>query len=412
MSKLAARGYAEADAFMARANGPHTLKWKASVYRWQGGADTLLYEGLPITGGTLTLDASEPTRRRLSLNVATVGELVPESPDDPVACFGQYVKLWCTIDRHDGSWFPWLKQGEYPIQTTTSEWPTKLQTIECGDYSTVVDDYLHEKKKSYNKLTILQTARQITEAALPDKVFAIHSEDHANTTNVEPHSVAEAGSSRWETLTEICRARGFEVFFDHNGDLVVRDDVTNDNNETIPAVGPDIGTATNPVAVIRDGVGGNLVALTVSVTREGGTNGVFINLHETASQSLRREGRPVAGDKRVSVTVRALGTGAIAWGDKYGRQPVVLERPVKVITDDVVAAQRRRAKRLLMRRGGVIRSIDIDAVGLYWLEPDDKITVKYAGRTEAHYVTSVEFDLAGKTPARIRTRSLAAEALS
>jgi hypothetical protein len=197
----------------------------------------------------------------------------------------------------------------------------------------------------------------------------------------------------------------------------------------------------NPAAVIADGAGGNLVALTVGLTREGAVNGVFVNLHETVSKILAARkveeadtgtvepdpddvladgGAPVPDDDpesppvpdrdpakpEVSIQVKALGTGPILWGDKFGRQNIVLDRNVKRINPAVINAQRRRAKRLLNRRGGVIRSVDLDAVGLYWLEPDDKVRLKYDGRTEAHYVASVEFDLSGEEPARVRTRSL------
>ena len=226
--------------------------------------------------------------------------------------------------------------------------------------------------------------------------------------------------------------------------------MTNDSDDvdTIPGEGPDIGTVSNPVAVIRDGPGGNLVALTVGLTREGAINGVFINVHETVSQTRGRpeggaaepttpggpglrpdwddvlRGRPAddpdpesrrgrrddhddprsrrsrtrrPGTRGSTSRSRRWGPGPIKWGDKYGRQNIVLERNVKRINDNVINAQIHRAKRLLHRRGGVIRSVDLDAVGLYWLEPDDKVRIKYAGRTEAHYVASIEFDLAGRS---------------
>ena len=451
MSRLVLeRGFDPDDAqeFKRRANGPHTLKWKANVTRWIGGEETQLYHDLPITGGTLTLDSSDPTRRKLTLEIAGLGQLVPDAPNDPLACFGQIVKLWCTIDRQDGTWFDWIKMGEFPIQTTTSEWPSMIQTIECADYSVTVDDYLHEHKRAYNKLSVYNAIKQITEAALPDRAFSIHTEDNARNIKVEPHTVAEAGSSRWETATTIAQARGFETFFDWNGNLVIRHDLTNDDADSIPGVGPDIGSMSSPVAVIADGPGGNLVGLTSSVTREGACNGVFITMHETISQKIQAKKsqetktgvrepdpddvqedgsrfppddenkpdaevpmvpNPKAGDRRVNVTIQALGTGPIAWGDKYGRQPIVLERNVKRITDSNVSTQKRRAKRLLHRRGGVIRSIDMDVVGLYWVEPDDRVRVHYDGRTEAHYIASIEFDLAGKNPARIKTRSLTVE---
>lgn len=408
MSSLISRGYTQVDAdqFRARARGSHTLQWKASVYRWSGGTLLLVYDSLPLIGGTLAMDSSDPTRRHLTLEVGGGYAMVPDQPSDPLAPFGQFIRLWVRLDRADGTWLPWLQQGEFPIQTATSEWPSGTVTVECADYSVVVDDFLHTARKSYNKLTVYEAVKQITEAALPDRLFTIHTHDDARSTMVEPHTVAEAASSRWETAVEIAQARGFEVFFDALGDLVIREDITNDDNDTIPGVGPDVGTMEHPMAVINDGPGGNLVALTVGVTREGGANAAFINLHETASQTLRKRGRPVSGDKRVNVQVTALGTGAIAWGDRYGRQPIVIEKAVPVITDQAVAAQQRRAKRLLHRRGGVIRSLDLDALGLYFLEPDDRVRIEYDGRTEYHFVQSIEFDLSGDSPTRIRTRSL------
>jgi hypothetical protein len=353
------------------------------------------------------------------------------------------------------------------------EWPSLTQTVEAADYSWLVDAYLFEKKKSYNHMTIRDAVEEIVKDALPDREFFIQSPGDAHDIKVEPHTNSEAGTGRWEFAKTICQARGFDTFFNHNGNLVIRHDVTNnsDDVETIPGEGPDIGTVSNPAAVIKEGPGGNLVALTLGLTREGAVNGVFINVHETIAQRVAERkvreaaagapGPPVkepdpdyepdwddvlrgdappppepdppdpeippkddgeshdhddvevptipnpkAGDPRVNVTVKALGVGAVKWGDKFGRQNIVLERNVKRINDNIINAQIHRAKRLLHKRGGVIRSIDLDAVGLYWLEPDDKVRVKYAGRTEAHYVASIEFDLSGAEPARVRTRSL------
>ena len=448
MARLTDRGFSAEDAaeFEARSSQPHTLEWLANIYRWQGGVEVQLYTDLPIVGGTLSLDSSDPIRRHLTLEVGTVGELVPDQASDPLAPFGQVVKLWCRIDRSDGTWLPWLKQGEYPIVSTTSEWPSLIQTIECADYAFVVDQYIYEKKKSYNKQTVRNAIKEITEEALPDKVFTIHAIEAASNTKCEPHTVSEAGTSRWEMAMAIAASRGMETFYDSEGNLVIRRALTNDDNETLSGADgePDIGTVSNPVAVIEDGPGGNLVALTTAVTREGAINGVVINLHETISQTLaarkKREAEsgdkeddpddttedgekvdpddtddddelqpipnPKAGDPRVNVQIQAHATGSIAWGDRFGRAPIVIEKNVKRINNSNVNAQKKRAKRLLHRRGGVIRSVDIDAVGLYWLEPDDKVRVKYAGRTEAHYVASIELDLSGESPARIRTRSL------
>jgi hypothetical protein len=461
VARLTDRGLTEdeAAAWMERANGSHTLRWTADVFRWVDGEEVAVYDDLPIIGGTLSMDGSDPIRRQATLEVGSGGELVPDDPDDPLAPFGQKIRLWLRIDAADGTWLPRLRMGEFVIVTTTSEWPSLVQTVECSDYSYLADTYLWETKRSWNQRTVREAVEQIIEEAIPDQVFTVNSPGDAHDVKIEPHTNAEAGTSRWETIQAICQARGYDCFFSASGNLIIRHDVTNNSNdvETIPGEGPDIGTVSNPVAVIKDGPGGNLVALTVAVTREGAVNGVFINVHETIAQRVAQRKvaadgpddttadpdydpdwddvlrgdapppevaepanpdldhgdpevpkipNPKAGDPRVNVAVKALAVGSIKWGDRFGRQNIVLERNVKRINDNVVNAQIHRAKRLLHRRGGVIRSVDLDAVGLYWLEPDDKVRVKYDGRTEAHYVASIELDLTGADPTRVRTRSI------
>jgi hypothetical protein len=463
VARLTDRGFteAEADEFMRRASGPHTLKWTTEIYRWVGGAENdLLAAGeLPIVGGTLALDGSDPTRRHLTLDIAGVDELIPDQPFDPLAPFGQVIKLFVLIDRADGSWFPRLKMGEYTIQTTTIEYPSKIITVEASDYSWLVDQYKFERKISYNHKSVRQAVEDIVKDALPESSFFIQSPGTPHEIKVMPHSVAEVNQGRWEYATKICGDRGFQCYFNHNGNLVINRPVSNnsDDVETIPGEGPDIGTVANPAGIIKDGPGGNLVGLSVGLTREGAINGVFVNVHETVSQTMaarkKREAEtgdieddpdyepdwddvlrgdapppdvaepgnpdlengdpevpkipnPAAGDPRVNMTVKALAVGPTRWGFTFGKQNYVDEQPVKRINDNVKSAQIGRAKHLLHKRGGVIRSLDLDAVGCYWLEPDDKVRIKYDGRTEAHYVASAEFDLSGEQPARIRTRSL------
>lgn len=448
MARLSDRGLsaAEAQAWKERANGPHTVRWTADVFRWVDGEEHTLWESLPIVGGSLSMDGSDPNRRHLTMEVGSAGELVPDQPSDPLAPFGQKVRLWVTIDAADGSWLPRLRMGEFVIVTTSSEWPGLAQTIECADYSYLADTYLFERKRSFGHRTVRAAVEQIIEEAIPDQLFTVNSPNDAQTILVEPHTNIEAGTSRWEAIQSITEARGFDAFFSASGNLIIRHAVSSNDNEveTIPGEGPDIGTISNPVAVIRDGPGGNLVALTASGTREGSVNGVFINLHETVSQTMAarklseatsgvieddpddtlEDGSPVtpddtsadpelqpipnpgAGDPRVNVTIAALGVGPVQWGDRFGRQNILLDRNVKRINNSNVNAEKKRAKRLLHRRAGVIKTIDLDAVGLYWVEPDDKIRLAYAGRSEDHFAASVEIDLAAEQPTRIRTRAL------
>lgn len=405
MSRLTSRGFTQddAEAFMARSREPHTLQWKADAYRYTAGTAALLMEGIPIVSGRLTLDSSDTTRRRLSLEVGGGDVLVPEDSTDPLVPFGQVVFLWVRLDLSDGTWSPWLKMGEYPIITHVYERPSQVTTVEAADYSHVVDEFLHLSKKGYGNRSLKAAIVDMVEQALPNRAFAVQATAAAQQNKITNYT-AEAGAGRWETATDLAAIKGHETFFDANGDLIIRGDVTDDNDDVIPGVGPDIGTVSDPVAVINDGPSGNLVAMTATLTREGACNGVVINIHETKRRT---------GDDRKNVQVQVVeSSGAAAWGDQFGRIPIVDERSVKTITDGVVSDQKSRAKRMLHRRRGVVRYIDLDATGLYWIEPDDKVTVRWGSgtateRSENHFVQRVEFDLSGRNPIRIKTRQLA-----
>jgi len=403
MSKLTSRGYTAQDAtdFMARTLEPHTLQWKASSVLYSGGNVVSLAEELPIVSGTLALDSSDPHRRQLSLEVGGLDQFVADAPNDPLVPFGQILNLWCRIDRRDGSWFPWLKQGEFPINTYTYETPAEVITVDCMDYSARVDEFLHLTREGYGKQTVRGAVVEIVNDAIPDKLFNVNASAAAGTVKLVNY-VAEAGQGRWDAAVELCTTKGFECFFDAAGNLVIRKDLTDDNDEALPENGPDIGTVTSPVAVIADGPTGNLVALTATVTRQGAVNAVQVNLNATVAQKGNKPDIDVTRSRTASVE-----TGSIAWGDRFGRMPFVKERNVKKITAALLNDAQSDAKRLLHRRRGVIRYLDLDAAGLYWVEPDDKIRVSYGGMVENHYVQRVEFDLTGQAPARLRTRQLA-----
>lgn len=405
MARLTSRGFTtvESDTFIARCSQPHTAQWKANAYRWESGSATLLMENIPIITGRLTLDSSDATRRRLSLSVGGGDALVPKTSGDPLVPFGQVIYVWVRIDLADGTWSKWLKMGEFPIISYVYERPSQIATVEAADYSVAVNEYRHLSKKGYANMTLRDAIVSMVNQALPNNVFEVDASDSAKSKKVTNYT-AEAGLGRWEAATELAGVKGHETFFDSLGKLVIRNDVTDDNDVAIPGTGPDIGTNANPIATIRDGEGGNLVAMTATLTREGGCNGVVINLHETADQKNKKK----RGDQRKNVIVKELQeSGPTAWGDRFGRIPIVQERNVKTITDAVVNDQHQRAKRLLHRRRGVVRYIDLDAAGVYWLEPDDKVQIKWGTSTEDHFAQRVEFDLSGKSPIRVRTRQLA-----
>jgi hypothetical protein len=423
MSRLTGRGYSPDDAAMMqqRCNGPHSFKWKASV--WRG--TTKLYDDIPLTGGTLTLDSSDPIRRHLTLEVGGGEEWAPKNANSPLVPFGQRITLWVTCDRQDGSWLPWLKMGEYQVFTHSFERPSMMTTVECHDISGAVDEYLLLGKRSFVDQTIRDAIVDLCEEAVPGYVFGVV----ASAASDDPDKaiknyVADAGTSRWEACVELASRRGHEAFFNANGDLVLRYDVTDDNDESIPGTGPDIGTVSSPIGTIKDGQGGNLVGLTATVSREGATNGVRINLHSTVPRKVRKKhDRDAAAsweDAPITAHVSEFqSSGPVAWGGLFGRIPIVIERDLKDLKrwsnggaetwSNAQADAHQDARRILHRRRGLTRYLDIHALPMYWLEADDKVKIQWRDGattvTEYHFVQRVEFDLAGG-PMEIKTRQL------
>jgi hypothetical protein len=440
MSRLTSRGWTteDADAYMQRCSQVHAVQWRAHCYR----GEERIAEYIPVTGGRLVLDSSDPLRRRLTLEIAGGEEWAPVDENSPLVPFGQRITLWVRIDRAEGGWFDWLKMGEYHIISSTFERPSLLTTVECTDMAGAVDEFLFLGKRAFAGQTLHEAIKTMTEEAVPGYIFGIDSSDAARDPDrTIKNYVADAGQGRWDAATELAARRGHECFFNANGGLVIRRDVTDDDNESIPANGPDIGTVSNPVAVVKDGPRGNLLGVTATLSRQGAANAVRINLHSTVPRRVRKASDRAAGAAatacgpgspasstaswadapiRAAVTVKQE-TGPVAWDSGlFGKVPIVIERDLKDLKgwssggeetwSHAQADAYRDAKRLLHRRRGVIRHLDIHSLPLYWVEPDDKVRVRWHNEdgeltSGAHYIQRIELDLGGG-PMVLRTRSL------
>lgn len=390
---------ADAAEFKARCRESHTARWSADVTRWNGTTDVTLAEDIPITGGTLTLDAGDQIRRQLTMTVGGGDEWEPTAANDPLPPWGQRVHLYVRVDRRGGGWFPPLKVFTGPIRENVFERPSLITTLTCADPGSTLHEYLHVRRKGYGGQTLEDAVGDMVNAALPAGLYDVEASDTAGTTDVETY-VADAGQSRLEAANEVAGKWGHEVFFDWAGDVVIRRDLTDDDDDTWDPseAGPDIGDVARPVAVFADNEGGNLIGTTVSLSREGSVNGVAVNL-----DALRK---PV-GDTDADLHWNHLETagGSIAWGDVFGRIPMVETRDVHRITSTLMDRQTKRAKKLLKRRRGMVQFVDFDALPSYWVEPDDRVALTINGYDADYYLERIEFDLTGDAM-RCRTRVL------
>lgn len=389
----------EAQAFKARCRQSHAVRWRANLRRWQGGEMAMIAQNIPVVGGTLTLDSSDPIRRRLSLQVgAGEEEWTPRDASSLLVPWGQRIHLSVSIDMPDGTWSNWLKVFEGPIQEAIFEQPSQITTLTCSDPGARMEEYLHTRKKGYGDRTLRQAIKQMVDATMDEGAYNIDASDSVDGIMVDTF-VAEAGQSRLEAANELAGKWGHEVFFDAIGNLVIRRDLTDedDANWNPSEAGPDIGDVARPVAQFIDGERGNLIATTVTFSREAAVNGVAINL-----QALRKT--KVSGGDLYWTHLETAG-GSVPWGDSFGRLPLVETKDVHKITTANTDRQTQRAKKLLKRRRGMIKFIDFDALPMPWVEPDDRVSISVDGVEENHFLAMVELDLAGG-PMRCRTRVL------
>lgn len=403
---------AQADEFRARAQVSHTERWTADVTRFRRDTDghphiVTIAEDIPVTGGSLVIDSSDPIRRRLSITVAGGADWDPDEdwdddtwePTSAAAAlvpFGQWITLYVTVDKAGGGWFPRFQVFTGPIRTNVWERPSQVMTVEATDSSQTIADYLHLRRHTYKDVSVRDAIAQMVNDALPNALYDIDAIPRADDATIN-HYTAEAGEPRWDTCVELAGRHNMEVFVDAWGDVCIRKEITDDDDDNWdPAQpGPDIGHVGNPVCKFRDQQGGNLLGITSTLTREGSVNGVITTV------TLKKK------DNSSNWTpLTFINSGPFRWGDRAGRMPMVDSRTFNKRPDDMTDMMSSRGRKLLRRRGGMLRYHEFDALPQWWAEPDDKVSITVDGRTESHYLSSVEFDLTGG-PMRCRTRTVA-----
>lgn len=416
------------EAFKARCVRSHTREVRARVFRIESNgakvakgvtmADGTTKYDLPIVGGTLTADSTDPHLRRLSMTVAGE-EWIPDNDDAPLAPFGQFIVVEVRIDMEDGGWSPWLQMGEFPIISHKVVRPDGTSEVLAADWSWRVNEYAYVNPHSWANRSRVEAIQGAVDSALPMYGRAVHASANAKLTIGEEAGQVSSGTGRWDWIQSICDAANLEAFFDRFGGLVIRDAVVDYEGYAVGA-GPDIGSVANPVALLKTGQGGSIINLTAEITREGGCNGVIINVIPTASPP---KGSSYDKSQYKSRTIlEKWNYGAAAWGDQFGRITVQRDKKVSRVTQRSLNDAQMWGQSILSRRRGVIRRLEMDAIPMWWLDPDDKVNVTWAQRmpdgtervrTETHYVESIEFPLApGDGPMRIRTRQVVVVELS
>lgn len=226
----------------------------------------LTVPNLPITDGSVTLDRTSAVRRALSLTVADK-TLLPWNPTDPLAVYGQRLVVRRGIQFPNGT-TELVTLGTFRVDQPSGDVYDGPVTV-SGSSSEVVlqDDQFMVPTSTAGFTTCVDAIRFLITQTIPGATISNATSDGRNP--VCPVATWDAGSGRWDAVTQLATAMTAEVFVDANDRFVIGD---------IPT------TATASVDWdIAEGPTGTLMSAARQMARASVYNVVVVSSDNTAS---------------------------------------------------------------------------------------------------------------------------------
>lgn len=339
------------------------------------GASIGRMDNLPISGGTVTVDATSQVRRTATVTIADP-TLWPADPLDILSPFGSELLLeyGIVLPGRGTEWVPLIRgtivaagrqrpyrSGDGPI------------TLSLADRSLrVAEDRLDSPAQTVSGALATAEIRRLIQETLGVGVTVA---DLTGSTQIAP--VMEIARERWrEGVEKLADAIGAECFADPQGRFVIR---------TQPQ-------PTDPWAwEIRSGHGGAMVGKRESLTRERVYNRVVATGQRTDGTPPVRSA--VSDDDPSSPT---------RWGGPFGRKSRYYSSPLLTTTGQCTTA----ATAILARAKGIAASVDIESIVNPALDAGDVIRVHDEGRWINHIIDKVTIPLSVGEAQSISTRSL------
>lgn len=352
--------------------------------------------------GTVDLDITAATRGTVNLTIADDGTLglVPIEPTDPLAPYGNEIRVWRGISylvggEHDpgpgGSSYPGIYPGKpssadaelvslgiFRIDVAeVTDTPTGglLIDISGRDRSCRIIDARFEDAYQVAAGTNYVTAIQdVILAGDPSVTF-----DLTATTLVTPQLLANEGDDRWKFAQDMATSLGHVLYFDGDGVCVSR---------PIAQTG-----ATAPAFQFSEGDNGLLLTASRKWTRESTFNRVIATGENTG------EGEPVRG---VATDNNPL--SPTYYYGPFGRVPRFYASPFVTTADQAADA----ASGILARELGTTQQVNFGTIVNPAIEPNDvcRITRAASGIDEDHVIDAVTIPLDVASPMSGRTRAV------
>ncbi|MFC8732186.1 DUF5047 domain-containing protein [Luteimicrobium sp. NPDC057192] len=322
---------------------------------WKGGQRVRWPNGqavsLPITGGSITVDRTQATRRAINLTVPpflrdstyTKVPALPRVPSDVLGHYGTELRVTHALVTPDGALLP-VPVGRFRIDEAGGSdlGLTEVTVTGVSREAYVVDD-IFTAPRSFSGPSAIAILRQLILETLPSAEVAV-------LTRRDRRVTPTTWDDRWTAISELAKSLSVQVYADPMGRFVITD---------LPTL------STAPVWRFQPLAGGSLL----DASRTSSRSGVF---NRVAVQGATPDGATaavvgVAQDDTVGSPTR--------YGDPdaglYGKAPTVISMPSLTTLADCKQAA---ATQLALSTGGA-ESLNLSALPHAGLEALDVVEI-------------------------------------
>lgn len=336
------------EGFLAALGAPQRVSILANVSK----AGRRLASDLPVTSGSVAVDVSSTTRRRLRLTlgprlrtgVFTDAPTLPRSPTDPLGHFGQEIDVSWSM-HYVGGMTETLPLGVFRVDGASGSLlgDTSVQVTGVSREAFVADARFTSPRTASSPSAQALIAQLIHEVLPSVEVVALASMDRRVPTTTWDRD-------RWGAIVGLARSIGAVVFADPWGRFVIADAPT---------------VATPPVWRVQGGPGGVLVSAATSSTRRGIYNAIVVR------------GESTQGDgPSVQAVARDVGPDSpTRWGDPGGGAFGMVPRFMSLPSLSSVAQAEAIARAAVTRYLGAASTMNLRTVPNPALEGGDVIDV-------------------------------------
>lgn len=349
------------DRFAAAVRVSHSLVTSAELLS----SGSVVVE-LAIDDGSVTLDQTSASRGRCDVTLAGTSDVIPTGQDDPLAPYGNEVRLSRGIEFPDGTVelvaLGVFRLEDVEVSDTTTDATIRLTGLDRS--ARLIDARFEAPYQVAASGDYAEQILELLQAAWPDVPVGSWP---TGATSVTPALVAEEGGDRWAFAQSMAEAIGHDLFFDGDGELTL-----------VPSSTLSTGS---PVVTLAEGDGGVLLQAGRRWTRQGAFNRVIATGENT--------GLGVAPPRGVATDDNHL--SATYYYGPFGRVPRFYSSPF--LATDAQATD--AAAAILARELGTTQTVSFGSLVLPHLEPGDvaRITRARAGIDENHVIDSLTIPL-------------------